>query len=56
MRNGYDIDLISSIVNNTSLPVIACGGLKDFNDLKSAYDVGCSGASGGSYFNFSRKA
>mgnify|MGYP001204446726 CR=1 FL=1 len=55
MRNGYDIDLISSIVNNTSLPVIACGGLKDFNDLKSAYDVGCSGASGGSYFIFQGK-
>ena len=55
VRNGYDIELISSIVSYTSLPVIACGGLKDFDDLKSAYDVGCSAASGGSYFIFQGK-
>lgn len=55
MRNGYDINLISSIVDCTSLPVIACGGLNNFDDLKSSYDVGCSGASGGSYFIFQGK-
>ena len=55
MRNGYDIKLISSIVEHTSLPVVACGGLNNFDDLKSAYDVGCSGASGGSYFIFQGK-
>ena len=55
MRNGYDIKLISSIVEHTSLPVVACGGLNNFDDLKSAYDAGCSGASGGSYFIFQGK-
>ena len=55
MMNGFDVDLISRVVGNTNLPVVVCGGLKGLEDFQKAYNVGCSGASAGSYFIFQGK-
>lgn len=35
MMNGYDLNLIKEISNSVSVPVIACGGAKNINDLSS---------------------
>jgi imidazole glycerol-phosphate synthase subunit HisF len=32
-RNGYDIDLISSVTRDLNIPVIACGGVGSFEDF-----------------------
>lgn len=37
---GYDIDLIKTLSKSVSIPVIACGGAKDINDLKQALVLG----------------
>lgn len=34
---GYDIKLIKSISDSVSIPVIACGGAGNLNDMKEAY-------------------
>ena len=51
--SGYDIELIKTISNAVSIPVIALGGAKNNEDLKSAFlDAGASAASAGSMFVF----
>jgi len=40
MMQGYDIDLIFSVVNAVNIPVIACGGAKDVDDLARALHIG----------------
>ena len=50
---GYDIDLIKSISNVVSVPVIACGGAGKMSDFKSAViDGNASAVSAGSMFVF----
>lgn len=51
MMNGYDIQLIQSITNEVSIPVIACGGASGISDLKDALqNGGAHAAAGGSMF------
>lgn len=53
MMNGYDICLIKEVMEYTSIPVIACGGSGNFEQLKDAFvetDVSALGC--GSVFNF----
>lgn len=53
MMNGYDIPLIKDVMEFTSIPVIACGGSGNFEQLKDAFaktDVSALGC--GSVFNF----
>lgn len=53
MMNGYDICLIDEVMRHTSIPVIACGGSGNFEQLKDAFvetDVSALGC--GSVFNF----
>ena len=48
---GYDIDLIKSIGNAVHIPVIACGGAKNIDDLAKALHIGNAHAvSAGSLF------
>ena len=50
---GYDIKLIKEVMSYTSIPVIACGGSGNFEQLKDAFvetDVSALGC--GSVFNF----
>ena len=51
MMNGYDLDLIKQITSSVNVPVIACGGAKDINDLKEALHLaGASAVAAGSLF------
>ena len=48
---GYDINLISEISNSVTIPVIACSGAGNLEDLKSAIVKGnASAAAAGSFF------
>jgi cyclase len=49
--NGYDLELIRQVSENVRIPVIALGGAKELNDLKSAYcESFASGVAAGSLF------
>lgn len=52
MQNGYDLDLIESISNSVSIPVIACGGAKNLKDIQQSIENGASAAAAGSMFVF----
>ena len=54
--NGYDIDLIKSISNSVSIPVICAGGAGSINDFERAVkEGGASAVSAGSMFVFQKK-
>lgn len=53
--SGYDIELIHTICNAVSVPVIACGGAGCFADFTDAIRAGASAAAGGSIFVFRGK-
>lgn len=48
MMNGYDLDLIQQICSSINIPVIACGGAGQLNDLKPAVVAGASAMALGS--------
>lgn len=51
MMQGYDINLVKSVVDSVSLPVIAIGGASGINDLKTVLHEGhAHAAAGGSMF------
>ena len=53
MGNGYDIALIRSVVDATTIPVIACGGVGRFAHLvKGAVEGGASAVSAANIFHF----
>ena len=52
MRCGYDLEMISDLTHQISIPVIACGGAKDLNDFRAAIDAGASAVAAGSMFVF----
>jgi cyclase len=53
---GYDMELIRMITQNTSIPVIACGGAGRLDDFKTAIQHGgASAAAAGSYFVYHGK-
>ena len=53
---GYDLDLIRRVSSAVSVPVIAAGGARNVNDLKSAIsDAGASASAAGSMFVFQGK-
>lgn len=53
MANGYDIPLIRSVVDATTIPVIACGGVGRFAHLvKGATEGGASAVSAANIFHF----
>lgn len=53
MMNGYDIELVKSVVDAVSIPVTACGGAKGIYDLKNVLHNGhAHAAAGGSMFVF----
>lgn len=53
--NGYDLDLIKTIANSVSIPVIACGGAGSLQHFKQAVDHGASAVAAGSFFVFQGK-
>lgn len=51
MMNGYDVELIKSISESVSIPVIALGGAGNLSHLKQAYSEGhANGLAAGSMF------
>lgn len=53
MMNGYDIDLISKITEKVNIPVIACGGAGNLDDIRDIILKGrASSAAAGSLFVF----
>jgi cyclase len=56
MMNGYDHGLIIKIAKAVDIPIIACGGAADVNDLiKVLKESGASAAAAGSLFVFHGK-
>ena len=37
-KNGYDIEMINQVSKNVNIPVIACGGVGDWEDFAEAFD------------------
>lgn len=55
-REGYDLELIRSVVEAVDVPVVACGGAGSLGDLRAAVaDAGASAACAGSLFVFRGK-
>lgn len=53
---GYDFDLIKRVVDAVSIPVVATGGAKNKDDLKTVIDdIGASAAAAGAMFVFQGK-
>jgi cyclase len=52
---GFDATLIKAVSEKVQIPVIACGGAKDINDIRSGYDAGASALAAGSLFVFHGK-
>ncbi|RAJ33464.1 imidazole glycerol phosphate synthase subunit HisF [Pedobacter cryoconitis] len=54
---GYDIDLINSICDNVSVPVICCGGARNANDFIDVFKkTNVSAASAANFFHFTEHA
>lgn len=49
---GYDIELIKSVVDAVSIPVIASGGAGNFQHMKEAFCCGVSAVAASSIFHF----
>lgn len=51
MKVGYDLKTISKVVENVKIPVIACGGARNVDDIKKVLDVaGVHAVAAGSVF------
>ena len=49
--SGYDLDLLSRVARSVAVPVVACGGARNLDDLRGALlEGGCSAAAAGSMF------
>jgi cyclase len=47
---GYDLNLIQYISKSINIPLVACGGAGNVNDLKLGFDAGASALAAGSIF------
>jgi cyclase len=50
--SGFDISLISRLSAAVNVPVIACGGASNLDDMRAAVEAGASAAAAGSIFVF----
>ncbi len=50
LMNGYDLDLVRTVADSVSIPVVACGGAGTFNHLADAVNAGASAVAAGSLF------
>jgi len=54
---GYDIDLIKSVTENTTIPVIACGGAGSYQHFEKVIrEIDVSAVAAGNIFNFKELA
>lgn len=55
--NGYDLELIRSVVQATRIPVIACGGVGNYDHFGQAIvEAGAAAAAAGNIFHFKELA
>jgi len=52
LMKGYDLVLLSKVVEATQIPVVICGGAGSLEDFRIAVDKGASGVAAGSFFVF----
>jgi imidazole glycerol-phosphate synthase subunit HisF len=52
MMTGYDLPLIKLVSESVNVPVVACGGAGNLQDLRSAYENGAHAVAAGSMFVF----
>ncbi|MDF2187064.1 AglZ/HisF2 family acetamidino modification protein [Paraflavitalea sp. CAU 1676] len=52
---GYNVDLVESIAHQINIPLIACGGAGNTEDLKNAVAAGASAVAAGSMFVYQKK-
>lgn len=52
MAGGYDLELIASVAEVTTVPVIACGGVGNFKHLAQGVRAGASAAAAANIFHF----
>jgi len=52
MMKGYDLAMLSKVVEATQIPVVICGGAGSLDDFRKAVDAGASGVAAGSLFVF----
>jgi cyclase len=55
MMNGYDLDLISRVVEKVQIPVIVQGGCSSYEDMHLAIQRGASAVSAASIFHFTEQ-
>lgn len=49
---GYDLDLIQSISDAVSIPVVVCGGAGDYRHFVQAFQAGAHAVAGGAIWQF----
>jgi cyclase len=55
-QEGYDLALLKTVVENVTIPVIACGGASSLNDFRLARkEAGVAAVAAGSFFVFHGK-
>jgi cyclase len=52
---GYDLELIKSVSQSVSIPVVACGGASNVEDFRKAVQAGASAVAAGSMFVYQKK-
>ena len=51
--NGYDLSLIRQVTDNVSIPVIACGGVGEWNHFSDAFEhTGVDAVAAANIFHF----
>ena len=50
--NGYDLPTINNICRHLEIPVVACGGASNLQDMRDAVNFGAAAAGAGSFFLF----
>ena len=50
---GYDLDLIETVSQSVSIPVIAAGGARDYADFNAAFKAGAHAVAASALFQFS---
>ena len=50
MYLGYDLELVSELSSQLSIPLIACGGASNYDDFNKVIKAGASAAAAGSVF------
>lgn len=51
-KKGYDIELISQVMGEVSIPVIVCGGVNHPKHFKEAIDLNVSGVAAANFFHY----